>query len=219
MVHIASAFFVVYQLNALKLSYFEFGLVAAMHPLASILTFKYWGKMIDKFGSKKVLLVAGILLTLNPILWLFANVGFLIFIELLAGFAWAGFNASSFTYSLQLLPTRGKTNYVAFTNSLDGMGIAIGAFASGFIADFFIRLNVPGFEGLRGLLLLFCLSGVLRLLLTFSFLPLIEPSRKVRVSSQEFLKVAFLYPLNEFRMSFNNGIHKLRHFRLKLLKK
>ena len=82
-VHIASPFFVVYQLKILKLDYFLFSLLLLVGSLVSFLFGKYWGKAVDKYGPKTVLFSGALLVSSVPFIYYFYASNF--FVLLLTG--------------------------------------------------------------------------------------------------------------------------------------
>jgi len=168
-VAVASPFFSVYMLRDLGLSYFAFTLINLSSLISQIIFIPFIGKISDKFGTVKVMKLSGFLIAFVPLFWIltiylvkfnsFILISYLFIIELFSGFAWAAFNLahSNFIYDAV---TKQKIilcfTYFSFLN-------AVGAFFGGIIGG--QLLNIPSFSlfGLSGILLVFLISFILRL--------------------------------------------------------
>jgi MFS family permease len=168
-VAIASPFFSVYMLKDLGLSYFAFTLINLSSLISQIIFLPFIGKISDRFGTVRVMKLSGFLIAFVPLFWIFTIylfkfnsiilISYLFIIELFSGFVWAAFNLahSNFIYDAVTKPKIILCfTYFSFLN-------AIGAFFGGVIGGQI--LNFPSFSlfGLSGILLVFLISFVLRL--------------------------------------------------------
>jgi len=191
-VNIVAPFFTLYMLKDLHFDYLHFTLVALAPVLAAFFSLNYWGRMCDNIGSKNVLLITGFLIPLSPLLWLLSpNFYYLVVIEFLAGFAWAGFNLSSsnFVYDATSSPKRIKC--VSYLNLLNNSGLFIGATVGGLLLKYghlgFFNSNILISNNI---LILCAISGILRLVISLIFLPTLREARLVELfgSNQPFDK-------------------------------
>lgn len=173
-VNIASPFFAVYMLRELKFSYIAFMAVTLSPSLANIIFMPFWGKFSDRHGNLIVLRICGLLLPAIPVLWLFSsNPAYLIAVEGFGGFLWAGFNLASSNFIYDAVSKQRRGICFAYFGALNGIGIFIGATLGGLIATYL----KPGFISV--FLLLFLISGLLRLVVSLVMLPRLREVRKV----------------------------------------
>ena len=130
-ISIIGPYFAVYMLRDLHFSYLQFTIITATAIFAQLLTMQGWGKLADQVGSKKILTVCAIGTTTLPFLWLVsANFFYILVIQTLAGFLWAGYNlsASNFLFDAVSPPKRARcfayqsiiSSFFAFSGSLLG---------------------------------------------------------------------------------------------------
>jgi len=67
---IASPFFAAYQLRDLKMSYFALGLLNAVSTASLLLTSPLWGKLVDRFGSRPILILGLVMMAPCHTVWL-----------------------------------------------------------------------------------------------------------------------------------------------------
>ncbi|VVB52722.1 Major Facilitator Superfamily protein [uncultured archaeon] len=175
-VNVAGPFFAVYMLRDLNLSYAEYTIVTVAVTITSFLTMTMWGRAADKFGNKHILNVTGMLLPLVPVVWLFGySVSYLIVIQMLSGFVWAGFNLSTFNFIYENVRPTKRTRVTAYQNAINGGSIFVGGIIGGYLA---IHITDPWIFK-SPLQFLFLLSGILRLLISLLMLPRIQEVREV----------------------------------------
>ncbi|MEK6934962.1 MAG: MFS transporter [Nanoarchaeota archaeon] len=155
--NIAGPFFSVYMLRDLGFSYLTYTILTVFASLGSILGMQMWGRYIDEYGNIKILKLTGIFIIFLPWFWLLSNLPFyLVFIQLLGGFMWAGFGLAGFNYIFSSTLDK-RAYYVAYFNVFIGIGAFLGATLGGLISTFLFS----------NLLILFFISGLFRLLIYF----------------------------------------------------
>ncbi|RJQ18185.1 MFS transporter [Candidatus Woesearchaeota archaeon] len=179
---ITAPFFVLYLLREMKFTYFQFTLIVAAAIIGTFLSMGFWGKMIDKKGSKAALQLSAFLLPLSPFLIvisaLFAPTAafiFLILEELFSGIAWAGFNLSTNGFLFDATSKEQRINYTAYYNIFISIALAGGAFLGSALISV-----VPVFL-LSGIVTLYLISGILRLLVTVLFVKKVRDARMVEI--------------------------------------
>ena len=184
---LASPFYTVYMLNDMNLGYGVFAAIITLGALARMLSFKYWGRMNDRFGSRTILVITGILAILTPFLMIFTTDAVevaLVFI--IDGFIWAGFDLVTFNYLLDIIPAEKRPQYVANHSFFVGLGVFFGALTGGLLATVF---EGQTFLLLSGLKIVFLTSFVLRLFI----LPLLFKIPSVDVKQTEVVPVRYIF--------------------------
>jgi MFS family permease len=155
--NIAGPFFAVYMLRDLGFDYFTFVLVTAASTLTNLMFLTYWGKRTDKAGNIFILKITSALVPIAPLLWMFnTHIWYLLLVQVIAGFAWSGFNLASSNFVYDAAPSEKRTRYIAIFNALNGCGICFGALLGGVLISYLPALFGHTFFGLL------IISGVTR---------------------------------------------------------
>lgn len=183
-VAIASPFFTVYMLRDLEFTYVQFMANTGMSVLAQFLTLNRWGRISDVFGNRRILATTGTLLPLLPLLWLVsANPWYLLAVQAVSGFAWAGFTLSAGNFLYDLIARDKRATYLAVHNVVASTGIFVGATAGGLLGVLLPTrmefLDVV-FEWGSPLLGVFAVSALARAVVGLVLLPKIREVRRVR---------------------------------------
>jgi MFS family permease len=134
-VAIASPFFTVYILRDLGFSYFEFTLNSGSSILAQFLTLSQWGRISDIFGNRRILTVTGLFIPIMPLLWtLSTDVWYLVAVQALTGFSWAGFTLAAGNFVYDLIRPDLRATFLAVHSVLAAVGTFGGAILGGFLA-------------------------------------------------------------------------------------
>ncbi|UCH10488.1 MAG: MFS transporter [Fidelibacterota bacterium] len=147
-----AAFFNVHLIRELGVSFITIGLFQSVNPFLGIFLFKWWGRIIDRFQIRSVLLVSGLVVTTLPIIWLFPtseHPGWIWVIAILSGLSWTGFNLSAYTYPMRYSPRIGRSYYLAYFYIISGLGFVVSALAGGIFAQTLAdwRVSWPILEG------------------------------------------------------------------------
>lgn len=171
-VQIAAPYFLAYLLQELHFSYLQFvGLMAVFVGTKSVFS-PWWGHVADRYGARKPFILASFVLAATPLLWLpAANFFYLTGVQVVAGWAWAGYEICSFNFSLEASPSEERLPHLAAYQLMMGTGMVLGAITGGLLAQ------TPLVEGAtyRNL---FLISGIVRYLLSFVLLPRLKPNRR-----------------------------------------
>jgi MFS family permease len=183
-VSIASPFFTVYMLRDLEFSYLAFTVNTATAICAQFLTLAQWGRISDIFGNRRILAATGLLVPLMPILWVFSsNFWYLLLVQAVSGFAWAGFSlsASNFVYDL-IVPDR-RATYLAVHNVIASIGIFSGAMLGGYLGAVLptqVQFFGTSFSWLSPLTGVFVVSTIARATVVIALIPKVREVRPVR---------------------------------------
>lgn len=189
-VYLSVPFFTPYMLNDLKFDYMTYTMVQATAIIVKLFSVPVWGRASDRFGNRRVLSLSGFLMPAVPALWLFSHeLCYIVFIQVCAGFVWAGFEISSFNFIFDTTSPQKRATCVAYFNVINGAGIFLGAMVGGLI----VRYNSWFWSKY---LLVFLLSSLLRYAASVLFVPRLREVRQVEAIpySRLFLKVISTMP-------------------------
>jgi MFS family permease len=183
-VAVSSPFFTVFMLRDLNFTYLEFTINTAMAILVQFLTMAQWGRIGDIFGNRRILAVAGVVICVLPSLWLVSeNFWYLLAIQAVSGFAWAGFSLAASNFVYDLIGPQHRATYLSIHNVLAGIGIFCGATLGGYLGSVIpVEVELFGnvYSWLSPLCGLFVVSSVLRALVMLILLPRLREVRAVR---------------------------------------
>jgi MFS family permease len=190
-VYIASPFFSVFMLRDLKFNYLTYTIVVIAVTAAQIFTIDRWGRHADRVGNLKVIRLTSLFIASLPLWWIFCrHPVYLVFIQVLGGFAWAGFNLCATNFIYDAVTPEKRTRCIAYFNVFTGVAIFLGAFSGGFLVNV-----LPELFGYR-ILSLFLLAGILRFIVVFLFSGRISEVRSIEhiTSIVLFFRVVGLRP-------------------------
>ncbi|HAR46907.1 MAG TPA: hypothetical protein DCS05_12300, partial [Nitrospiraceae bacterium] len=172
-VFVAAPFFTPYLLKDLQFSYLTFAVIHAAAIIVKFLSMPVWGMAVDRFGTRRVLSLAGFLMPVVPVLWLFSHdLAYLIAIQVYSGFIWGGFEIAAFNFIFDSTSVRKRATCVAYYNVINGMALLIGALLGSAIVRAHVLFLSPYFMA-------FLVSGILRGAATVIFIPLLHEVRTV----------------------------------------
>jgi MFS family permease len=183
-VGVSAPFFAVYMLQDLGYNYIQFMANTGTAVLMQFLMLNTWGRISDVFGNRLILVTTGSMIPCLPLLWLVSgNFWYLIGVQVLSGFAWAGFSLSAGNFLYDLIPGTRRAATMAFHNVF----VAIGVFLGGMLGALLSRVApvewvVAGHMYTLSSVLLpvFAVSAALRVLVAAVFLPRLREVRQVR---------------------------------------
>lgn len=171
-VHLAAPFFTVYMIREAGLGADTVMLFTALGTGANLVGQRLWGPLCDRWGESTVLRIAGFLVAVQPIWWLFTTpsgwgpslMGGLI---AFGGFIWGGHLLAHGNLMMRLAPSLGKTSYFATQAALSGLFGAFGPLLGGALATMLpagdTGVSLFGVDLLSGLKGLFLVSAAFRL--------------------------------------------------------
>ncbi len=173
-VSLAGPFFAVYMLRDLQFNYLTYISIQSTAALVNLVSLTFWGRRGDLAGNVRVLRITSVLIPIVPTLWAVSNqVPFLLVVQVLSGFAWAGFNLSTSNFLYDASAPENRMRYIALYNAMNGVAVCTGALLGGFLAQI-----LPPMFGHR-LLTLFALSGVVRIIIVTALMYHISEVRQV----------------------------------------
>jgi len=212
-VAIASPFYSAFILYSLGYNYFQLMLIFSAASVVTFLTMVYWGKHSHVFGNKKIMFITGWSIAGIPFLWLInGGVIYFIIIQMIAGFVWAGFNLSTSNYHFDAVKPHNRTRAIAYHNVILGILLFIGSLFGSFIAN---NVTVPSFL-VSQYQIVFFISGLVRILALYNYLPLLEEKRKVKASdtTKLFIKLVAVRPISgivfEVKKSVDTGTNQIK---------
>ena len=193
---IAAVFFAAHMLTNLKMTFTQIALYTSVTSIVAILLNKPWGSLIDRFGSKPVIVLTAFGIAFVPIIWLFPRAGhlwILAFESVYSGALWTGFNLGAFNLPIAVSPKEGRTTYLATFAVITGLAFFASCIVGGMIAETFAGLHWRvGAQTIVNYHLLFVISSVLRLLAAFLMTSFHEPREKRFPIMIQFMGYAFL---------------------------
>ncbi|HUV45795.1 MAG TPA: MFS transporter [Dehalococcoidia bacterium] len=157
--NLAAPFFAVYMLRELGFNYVTYIVVNGCATLGNFLALSFWGNHADQAGNRCVPTLTSQFIPLLPLLWAINNnLCFPIPVQLLPGFAWAGFTLASINFLYDATPAEEHVACISCFNVANGLALSLGAFIGGYLAT-----HLPPLHN-SSILTLFILSGLLRAL-------------------------------------------------------
>ncbi len=213
-VTIASPFFTLYMLHSvaqggLGFSYLQFTIINAIAAVAGFSVFRHWGKITDRFGNKRVLVLTGLLVPFIPLFWLFStNYTYLVSIEIFSAVAWAGFNLASANYVFDLISGANRLIYAAYYNALTNLMVFVGGLVGGGLYLLADTISITG------IVFVFSISFLLRFAIALFFFTKLRELREVE--SYHFIYELSLRPVQGFvHGTVQQVIDSFHHFKQK----
>nr|MBN2278205.1 MFS transporter [candidate division Zixibacteria bacterium] len=179
---IAAPFFAPHMLNYLGMNFTMISLYSAAAAVVAILLNKPWGKLIDRFGCKPVVVFCAFGISAIPLIWLFLNPGnrwILIPEVIYSAILWTGFNLAAFNIPIANSPRGERTIYLAMFALLTGLAFFVASIIGGIIAQSLIDFTwMVGSQRIINYQILFAVSSLLRMAAAGFFTTFHEPKEK-----------------------------------------
>src|SRR3989344_2329968 len=199
-VNIAAPFFMLRLLRDVGAAYVWVPILAIGTAVITILTLKLWGLFSDRYGHRIIIIISSFFASFVPLLWIFApSPEYILLVEMLAGFAWAGFTLAHFNYLLEISPPDKRPVFSSLFWIVFGLGGIIGPLLGAMITQ---KHSTAPFMGLTGLEVVFFASWILRIIAVILFILLLEELPQKRA------KHGATYVFSEM-MKF--GLHSSHH--------
>ena len=126
-VNLSGPLFMVYMHNNLNFNFLVLTLVFSCVYVGRVISMTFWGKMVDKSGSLRVLGIVTHLIPLVPLMWLFSgNVIYLCAVQLFLGVVQAAFDLSCQTFIYKSTQPAQRLHYIVYCKSLTTFASALG---------------------------------------------------------------------------------------------
>ncbi|MDI6783180.1 MAG: MFS transporter [bacterium] len=165
----AAPYFSVYLIKNLKLDYSSIQFFNLIATAGSLYCMRFWGRLIDHFGNRPLLILSNFMKALYPLSWLLVTPKdywiMLPIAQLLCSFD-SGINLSSSNMLLKLSPKGDNTVYLSTYTACMNLSLAISPLIGGWAVTRFAQNDIFTFGSyqIEALKVLFLVSGTLRLL-------------------------------------------------------
>ncbi len=163
----AGQFFTVYMLEQIRMPYLMVQIAGLIAALSSSLGMPLWGYLADKFGNRPLLLLSGSGVVFLPFLWFLTHpahygwsVGVILFIQVVAGFLWAGVGLTQFNLNVAVAPPEQRALYMGALSAMVAVASGLANLLSGAVMEW-LKPYVP--DPIR-FFVLFGMAALFRLL-------------------------------------------------------
>jgi MFS family permease len=128
-------FFNVWYLRDLHFNYLALSISSCSTILGSIVALPLWSRLVDHFGERTTLRLAGLLVGVVPLPYLFfTSAGAVWVMSAWAGIAWAGYNLVSFNHMLSASENKNRARLTAYASAVTGIVVFSMTLLGGFLA-------------------------------------------------------------------------------------
>jgi MFS family permease len=171
---VAGPFFTPFQVEVLKSNAEIIGVQSVITSLVGLPSLRIFGRLADRWGARKVMLLNGFLIPILPVMWIFMRGPWdVVPVNIGTGIFWSGYGLASFNFLLEIVPPVQRERYTAIYQVIIMLGTTLGAALGGLIAS------------LWGYQPLFIISGVGRMLATLVFWRLVKSPAATPAASME----------------------------------
>jgi MFS family permease len=165
-----------YQMNLLrdlKVDYFVFTLIITASTFSGLISMPFWGKIIDRYGTTKVLKGAAFFPTLFPLAYiLIRDPWMLIVLEFVAGVNYGGFNLAIANFIYENAPEKKIMKFAGYQAAILGVASFMGLLIGGVIVSMPFSFGIIS----NSFYLLCLVSAIFRIILYFGLMPKIHSS-------------------------------------------
>jgi MFS family permease len=154
---IAGPYFTPYMLKQVHFSYAEYVILIGVSFAAKVIALPALGRFAQRVGARRLLWLGGIGIIPVSGMWLASSAfGYLLFVQVLAGLAWAAYELAMFLLFFESIPEFERTSVLTTYNLGHALATVVGSLIGG------LMLAVMG-KSPGTYLAIFCLSSVARL--------------------------------------------------------
>jgi MFS family permease len=168
-------FYTVFMFDKVGFSALDVGVVTALSQIGGAFSLPAWGRLLDRYGNKPVMVVSLVLWQLSMFLWCFAGPGnrwMLYVLWTWIGATSAGFVLGQFVIVLRLIPVDAKKLAIGFNLAVSSLVAAVAPVLGGWALA-----NAPaGWGGLRAYHACFMVQPIVALAGAFLLLRVREPA-------------------------------------------
>lgn len=179
--NMSGAYITPYAMNSMGLTFMQitiFGTVTV--SLATVVFVTRWGRVLDRFGSRNVMLISCVVASLTPLFYLMSVPGSIwptFLHNAIGAMFWSGSNLAATNMQLSLSPDAERPSYIAVFSCMTSLaGGALGTMCGSWILGIFESSGyfVGFFDRYKALILL---ASVLRLVTTLILVPRLPKDR------------------------------------------
>lgn len=180
---IAGAYFGVYQVSDLALTYTQINLLSMLTSAFYFLTAEPWGRIADKTSWSFTTMLSLAILGFTHILWFFMSkdspllAPLLVFAFMTGGIAWGGINVSLFNLQFDYTPAEKRTVYIGFNSAISGLLGYLASVLGAWMVGAFANWSINGPFPIAIKQVLFITSGVLLTCSALYILIFMKPKR------------------------------------------
>ena len=160
-VNLSTPFFNLYMLDNLNVELPWLTLFSSIGSCTNMLMLIVWGRIIDRFGSRPLLICTGLVVTLMPLFWLITDLPqvqsqlaiWLAVFHVFWGGLWAAIDLGNNNIQIAIVPIEHHATFFALAAAVAGVCGALGTTAGGMLMQY------AHYEGIFGV---FSLSAILR---------------------------------------------------------
>ena len=135
-VNVSGPLLAFFLLKDLGFSYASYMVTVTTAAMTGFLFQGIWGKHGDLDGNVKTIRVAGWGIALVPLLWMVSReLGWLFFVQVIAGAFWGGFNLLFLNFILEAVPAEKRIRSLSYFNVMNSAALLIGSTAGGFLFE------------------------------------------------------------------------------------
>jgi MFS family permease len=182
--YISSPLVAIYLLRYLQFNYIQYMAIILAYTAFSFIFIELWGKIADKYGNYKVMVLTTIFIPFTPVLWILSsNIYYLIFIPgLIGGVSWGGFELAIHNFVYDNVSAEKRALAVSYYRMLWGLGIFFGAGLGA------ILIKYLSFKIIEPLFAIFILGAIARMIVIFFWLPKFKEVRKIKPFKMNYFK-------------------------------
>jgi len=200
---VAGPFFVIYVLQDLHLTHWQYGTWPAAGIIGQFLTLSAWGQFGDRCGNKALLTFTGLLVAFLPMLYLLGTAWlFLVTVNFFGGVVWAGLGLGLNNYVFDAVQPTDRGKAVAVSSIVNAIGWAMGTVVGSVLIDTMpgrLQTGTLTLEPVSNLPFIFFLSGLFRLIVSATLLRTFHEPRQAEQRAHHRLlwELPLLNPLRQ----------------------
>jgi len=205
---ISGAVLAIYLLRYLKFDYFTYIVVLISEIVFSLLLVGLWGKIADKYGNYKVLVITTLFLPITPILWILhpSPIYLILVPALVGGIVWGGFALAIGNFIYDNVGKQKRSLAISYYNMLWGIGVSAGAGVAALLIKY---LPTWIFEPI---ILIFILSSIIRMVAVAWWIPKLKEVRKIKKLSSKRLEKTIIKEIKPTLIEEAHQISSLGHY-------
>lgn len=184
-----------YTMNEMGLTNMQvtiFGSITA--SFVTMLVISHWGRILDRYGCKPVMMVSGVVAALTQAFFLFSVPGTVwqTFVHNMIGAAfWSASNLAATSMQLSYSPDDQRPSYIAFFSCVTSLaGSFAGVLIGGAILDWLEAIGVPGNVGFDRYKILITIGVSLRFAIVLLLVPKMDNDREA--TTKDLMRDAYI---------------------------